>query len=552
MKFSNHYCFFSAGFLLIFIIVPFFAFCQSSERGVPFSFSRALPSRDVQSVNIDPPSAAVIDQIIREASLPYRFAVNIPVDFSIRNSGMVIEKDGMKVWKLSLAASGAKAISLYFDRFRLPEGGRFFVYNPSRTRLLGAFSARNNNSFGTFATSLMPGDGIILEYNAPEGLSFPELHLSEIAYAFRGFPETEGNSQQAYSESCEVNINCPEGANWQKQKRGVVKIQVKDSTGSRLCSGSLINNTNNDGTPYILTANHCGAAARPSDLSQWIFYFNYETAECHPTSPNPAYETLLGAAFVAHGNDYTIGSDFYMVKLTELIPDSLHVFFNGWSREETSSQNGTGIHHPAGDYKKISTYTDSLVTGYYSGNPNPCYWKVVWAATDNGHGVTEGGSSGSPIFNSGGQIVGTLTGGDSDCSRLTGPDYYGKFSWHWDKNGSDSTKMLKCWLDPGNTGRTTMEGWAVGIHETPSNENISVFPNPAGNESYVIVQDKSLAGEKLNFMVVDILGNNRTGVSINECGNGKYRVDLQGLDPGLYFIIISGNNFRRNLKLVKI
>jgi hypothetical protein len=553
MKISNVFHCLSACFLLFFAFLPFFAFCQLSEGGVPLSFSRALPSQDVQAVSIDPPSAASVDQIIREASLPYRFAVNIPVDYSILNSGIITLKDGIIVWRLSLKTSGAKAISLYFDRFRIPEGGRFFVYNPSRTRLLGAFTARNNNSFGTFATSIIPGDGIILEYNAPSGLSLPDLNVSELAYAFRGFPEAEGSSQQAFSETCEVNVNCPEGANWQRQKRGVVKIQVKDSTGSRLCSGSLINNTRNDGTPYVLTANHCGSAARPIDLSQWIFYFNYETSECFPTNPNPSYETLLGAAFKAHGNDYTIGSDFYLVKLTEQIPDSVHAYFNGWSRVETpGSPNGTGIHHPAGDYKKISTYTDSLVTGYYSGNPNPCYWKVVWAATENGHGVTEGGSSGSPIFNSEGQIVGTLTGGDSDCSRLTGPDYYGKFSWHWDKNGSDSTKVLKCWLDPDSTGLTIMDGWALGIPAAAEKGNISIFPNPAINETYILIQDKALSGEKLNFSVVDVLGNIRTRVSFHQSGNGKFRIDLQELNSGLYFIIISGKDFRQNLKLIKI
>lgn len=547
----RYYCF-SACFLLFILAVPFSGLCQLSERGVPLSFSRAMPPQDVQPVGVTPPSSGVIDRIVSQAALPYQFAINIPVGFSVLNSGKIERKNGMTVWRLSLTSAGAKAISLYFSHFRLPDGGRFYVYNPSRTVLLGAFTAKNNNSFGTFATALLPGDAIILEYDSPADLYLPELQLSEIAYAFRGIPESETVSQQAYSESCEVNVNCPEGTNWQRQKRGVVKIQIKDSTGSKLCSGSLINNTNNDGTPYILTANHCGSASRAIDLSQWIFYFNYETADCHPVNPNPSYETMTGATFVSHGNDYTVGSDFYMVKLTGRIPDSLNVYFNGWNREETASQSGTGIHHPAGDYKKISTYTDSLVTGYYSGNPSPCYWKVVWAATDNGHGVTEGGSSGSPIFNSGGQIVGTLTGGDSDCTRLTGPDYYGKFSWHWDLNGSDSTKILQCWLDPGNTGVTSMGGWAMGIQDIPATEKISVYPNPAGNESYILVGDKSVAKEDLHFMVADVLGNIHEGVAFTESGNGKFKVDLKSLAPGLYFIIVSGTDFHRNLKLIKI
>ena len=36
---------------------------------------------------------------------------------------------------------------------------------------------------------------------------------------------------------------------------------------------------------------------------------------------------------------------------------------------------------------------------------------VGWVSNANGWGVTEGGSSGSPLFNSNGLQIGTLTGG---------------------------------------------------------------------------------------------------------------------------------------------
>jgi PKD repeat protein len=76
--------------------------------------------------------------------------------------------------------------------------------------------------------------------------------------------------------------------------------------------------------------------------------------------------------------------------------------------------------------------------------------------------VTEGGSSGSPIFNNSGRIVGDLTGGGSYCSTPTSPDLYGKFSYSWDQNGSTAAERLKDWLDPDNTGITTLDGAYCG------------------------------------------------------------------------------------------
>ena len=79
-------------------------------------------------------------------------------------------------------------------------------------------------------------------------------------------------------------------------------------------------------------------------------------------------------------------------------------------------------------------------------------------ANANGHGVTEGGSSGSPLFNYDGQIVGTLTGGSSYCNTPTSPDVYGKMSYHWTSNGTPNDERLKPWLDPTNSGVTTLNG----------------------------------------------------------------------------------------------
>ncbi len=113
------------------------------------------------------------------------------------------------------------------------------------------------------------------------------------------------------------------------------------------------------------------------------------------------------------------GTDFSFMQLNQPPPGG--VSLAGW----TSGTPGlgtsiTGIHHPAGDVKKISQGT---LNGFepWSGGTNT-HLLVNWSS-----GVTEGGSSGSALFAPNQQLIGVLTGGSSFCSAPNAPDLYGRF-----------------------------------------------------------------------------------------------------------------------------
>ena len=108
------------------------------------------------------------------------------------------------------------------------------------------------------------------------------------------------------------------------------------------------------------------------------------------------------------------------------IPTSYNAYYAGWNNGTSGSPSGVSIHHPSGSAKKISTYNSSLSSATYNGGANSAHWMVTWSATTNGHGVTEGGSSGGPIFDQNGRIIGQLTGGSSYCTATGSPDLYGK------------------------------------------------------------------------------------------------------------------------------
>ena len=307
-----------------------------------------------------------------------------------------------------------------------------------------------------------------------------KVKISSIVYGYRNLTDKAANFGR--SGGCNIDINCEEGKKWQSEKRSVVMIL--NSNNSRVCSGALINNVRQDCTPYLLTAEHCGVTASASDIGQWIFYFNYQASGCN----NPASEGNLGNTFLtgatkkAQSNDNggDTGSDFMLLELSASIPNNYNPYFAGWNAENTAATSGASIHHPQGDIKKISTYSTTLSTTSFGGVTPNTHWGVSWAASTNGHGVTESGSSGSPIFNQNKQIVGTLTGGASFCATPGGQDEYGKMSYHWNSNGTANNRRVDVWLDPvGNGSTTSLNGtYAPCSPSVARDAGITIINNP--------------------------------------------------------------------------
>jgi len=440
---------------------------QISFGGQPISFSDkslsyAIAIKELQKP--DPGKLLAEDSKRAEKDILYRYGTGISTDFNLKNSGTwTIMPDGGRIWQLRIKVEDALALGVYYNDFFVPEGGRLYLYNEHKTQVLGAYTNESNPVSGIFATELVQGEIVNFEFYEPFGKQNESvISIAEICYAYRAvsFPYLKSKTYEYNtSEDCEVDVACSESGLWQNQKRGVVRISVKAGNTYGWCSGSLVNNTGLDCLPYILTADHCADDYTQDDLLAWIFYFNYERTGCNNNSETePMPNTITGSVFKANGG--WSGSDFFLVLLLKYIPTSINPFFNGWRSTNVSSPSGVGIHHPAGDIKKISTYTQTLTNSYST------HWSVKWATTTNGHGVTEGGSSGSPIFNNEGLVVGTLTGGLSACvvngaGSGTGPDkndIYGKFSYSWASNGSASYNRLKDWLAPDGTNPATLVG----------------------------------------------------------------------------------------------
>jgi hypothetical protein len=335
-------------------------------------------------------------------------------------------------------------------------------------------------------------------------------------------------------------------------------IQSKNSYS--YCTGSLINNTSQDFTPYILTAEHCGENSEEEDFAYWKFDFNYQSLLCE--SPSAESEIVsqfkIGCENLAQAANYgSSGSDFRLLRLKESIPTDWNVYYAGWDATDYSSisNKAVSIHHPYGDIKKISTYEETLLgTDAYGGEQNDCYWETRWIETPNGHGITEGGSSGSPLFNDQGLIIGTLATGSSYCtpSAKTYPDYYGKFSKHWDSNGTLPEQQLKVWLDPLNTGFLKMSGLSSNSDllcgEKYNFPEFVIFPCPAnavinlGNDDMV---DLSEAEIEIYNLQGKLILQTRTAETI-----GVKQINVQALSQGLYVLKAKKNTWEVRKKFV--
>ncbi len=440
---------------------------QRSVPGLPqSSLYQDLPAK-VDFHEFDAPDMVKIEAEDLENPSPYRAGVAVPVNLDIDNSGEWTElPDGGKIWRLSIQVDGALALGVYYDNFWLPYGGELYLYNEDKSEIIGAFTEQNNNADCMFATQLTGGDMVTLEYYQPaEQTIEPLISISEVAYTYRGiyFEDSPGDK----SVWCMININCsPEGDIWQDEKRGVVKQYMKIGWGYYLCSGTLINNTEQDLKPYILTAWHCGEGATAADMNQWIFYFNYESSTC-AGNWGPSTNSMNGCWKRSEG-PYATGSDFLLLELKYDVQASYNAYYNGWDRRNIGADSGVSIHHPAGDIKKISTYKYQLSSSQWNGNGVLSHWKSHWAETPNGTSITEGGSSGSPIFSQDGLVVGDLTGGPADNCNNPLYSLYGKMSYSWDQMGTANNQRLKPWLDPGDYGPETWEGTYGGTTPSPA------------------------------------------------------------------------------------
>jgi hypothetical protein len=449
-----------------------FVFSQiQGNGGIPKGFKQKDISKKVDFRTFSQPNIQELkaeDELVdNTGTAPWRFGFNNYTNLDLNNSGTWVELlNGDRIWILKLTCQNELTVNLTFSNTAIPEGNELYVYNESKDFILGKFTS-NHLYNGKLGTELIPGNTAIIEYYVKKGHDLGNVQVSIVTHGYRSASEFQTKAFGG-SGACNMNVNCADGLPWQQQRNSAVML-VSGSNG--FCSGALINNTLNDGKPYVLTANHCY-----SDPTNWIFRFNWQATDCNNPSASPTFQSLSGAVLRSRRTP----SDFCLVEITgglvgNTVPLNYNPYFSGWNNADAAPTSSVSIHHPSGDIKKISFDDNPAVSSQGMGSTEAnSTWTVQWDRNT----TTEGGSSGSPLFDQNHRIIGQLWGGGASCTNLNSPDYYGRVHSSWEPAGSNNTNQLKFWLDPNNSGAEFIDGYDP-TNATPVAVDPSVT-NPQG------------------------------------------------------------------------
>lgn len=460
--------------LILFMILSFPYLIISQERtNLPVSFTdnisyikkiNELDLKITEIPNVDSLHAWEQSLMNSDTIYPDIYGHAYNVSYSLKKYGTWDTlHTGDLLWRINIVCPGAYTINFVFNDLHISKNAHISFYNEDKTYLLGPFTDRINKEHGVFSSHLIHGQSVIIELFVPaEEMDENNFILSKIVYGYEDIITNNNRNIKSTklldvglgaSGSCNRDVQCSDGDDFCREKYSVsviVSPLQNNQDPWHYCSGSLLNNTENDYSSYYLTAFHClnpGVIGytKQEVLNQWSFKFGYLREGCNYGGIMPTY-VYSGADFRAEW----YYSDFLLVEFqTQPQPGENNfrdVYFNGWDKSDNTPNNTTCIHHPRGDVMKISQDYDTPIKV-------PYLWQVVWNT-----GTTERGSSGSPLYTNEKKVIGQLYRGTASCSNPNGYDEFGRFALSWNGGGTSDTR-LKDWLDPNNKLGTNEHTW---------------------------------------------------------------------------------------------
>ncbi len=398
---------------------------------------------DVEKLHIDIPeiSSEIIslspldyEKIIREdeqnqmqKSKELRVGVHRSLEqISSENWRVFPKSNGKYSWRVVIHSPDAYSMRPHFKEFP-PSDTEVYLYGDEGINTLrGPVKKPDVYEGKEFWGPVIKGEYLYIEIIQESPSTTPRLYIDKISHGYRDsvtgdygdqFLKKNINLQEG---SCHLDVTCY--TEWNDTKTGVARISFEKDGSSYVCTGTLIMDTSSSFRNWFLTANHCISNNTLANTLQ--AYFNFRTDQCNGTAPNMwTLPSVNGATFKV-GKTVSAGTDFSLLELAEDPP--ANVSYLGWNTDDLSAGAPvTGIHHPGGTYQRITFGNEDDIVET-DGN----WWDAKWWS-----GTTEGGSSGSPLFNSSRQIVGQLLGClisfCPSCSNIGGHNMYGKFGVSW-------------------------------------------------------------------------------------------------------------------------
>jgi lysyl endopeptidase len=312
------------------------------------------------------------------------------------------------------------------------------------SRIQTNVDAGDKTDFGrTYWAPIFDSDDVTMEIELPAGISTDSVRISIplISHVFITAAELDKKAlNAAKTGTCNLDATCyPE---YDNESRSVARLYFLTSPASAaFCTGTLLNNRFSDGTPYLLTADHCISTQTMATNLIAIRWLHRASACDSGVESTPIYQTG-GGAILLHSNPQT---DTSFLRLNVRPPSVVR--YAGWSAEPvTANEFALGIHHPLGGLQeaslgKVAFYLTCTGSGAYCsvGGTMATHIGIEWTG-----GSTAGGSSGSGLFvtkNNARYLVGQLFGGFTCADPFPVKGVYGRFDLPY-------RAALKTWLSP--------------------------------------------------------------------------------------------------------
>ena len=483
---------------------------------------------------------------------PWRFGHKHQVNYSLTNSGEWTDLPNGRVWRIRFRSKNALTMNFIFENLFIPEGGHIYMYNAEKTAYIGAYTSQNNSPSQILGTDLLAGDDVIIEYFEPMyAIGEGTLTVTDVVHGYRAISIHENEIMKGLNDSgdCNRDVRCLTDSEplWVDESHAVAMIVVN---GNGSCTGTLVNNTAEDGTPYFLTANHC-----LGNPATWAFRFKW-------ISPNPICAQTTNSSNVGNQTQYqtmngsilrasNAGSDVALVEISNLdlaTAAAWGLFYAGWDRSGDAVPAAIGIHHPRGDIMKYCREENALVQETWNG-------AQCWRVSNWDEGVTEPGSSGSALFDYNHRIIGQLYGGQAACSGTNDnntPDWYGRFDISWD--GANASSRLRDWLDPSNSAPLVLDGFDPNQPSVLVDASVQSITSPIGlfcqtdefvpevvirntgtNDLTSVTIEYSVDGGAVStFSWTGLLTTNQTEtvtLPLMTAGNGAHTFEARTVDP---------------------
>lgn len=412
-------------------------YLESEKIDIPLYMSLPTNTVSMPQINID--SIRKERALVYDEDMPYEFGYGFDTSFSLSDFTWTKVADG-RIGCISFHSNNASSLNFVFNNFHLPKGAYLCILNDEKSLIYGPVYGEMIPEDGYFLTDIIVGNKakiIIFEPNESQGES--RLTISKVVHGYDN-SMFNGNIGNRYL-SADCNVPIEEHEEYSKESRAVALILLEG--GTALCSGALIMTTDSLFKPYLLTAYHCISST--ADVNHWAIKF--------------LFTETSGISITFNGATYLSGwasSDFALTQLTGDVKNiAPYLTWLGWDRSGSVPSNGAGIHHPRGDYMKISIEEDTFLSSSWGGYNN--HWHVNWD-----EGITQPGSSGSPLLDQNKRVVGQVHGliyqnGHNSSTPPCELNYtdYGKFSYSWNGNGTNDTRLSN-WLDSIGSGSYTM------------------------------------------------------------------------------------------------